>query len=242
MMRSPDIPVVTGAQMAAVDKALVAVCGLELVQIMETAGRAVAVVARHMQPGGSVAILCGSGGNGGDGLVCARYLAGWGFGVECWLTKDPGEMRGLAAHQLQICEKIGVPISGPGTPIDFTGIELVVDAIFGFGLTAAPFGRAAQLIEAANNSGAMILAVDLPSGVDSTSGAALFPSIVAGITITLGLPKQGLLVGDGPAQSGRVLVADIGIPTAAYATVGIAQTTIFDSAEFITLDGRPWPS
>lgn len=228
--------------MAAVDQAIVAVCGLELLQVMETAGRAVAVVARLMQPGGSVAILCGSGGNGGDGLVCARYLAGWGFDVECWLTKDSGELRGLAAHQLQICEKIGIPIAGPGTPIDFTSVDLVVDAIFGFGLTAAPLGRAAELIEAANNSGAMILAVDLPSGVDSTSGTALFPTIVAEITITLGLPKQGLLVGDGPAQSGRVVVADIGIPTAAYASVGIAHTTIFDSAELITLDGRPWPS
>ena len=228
--------------MAAVDHALVAVCGLELLQVMETAGRAVAVVARYLQPGGSVAILCGGGGNGGDGLVCARYLAGWGFGVECWLTKDSGDLRGLAAHQLQICEKLGIPIAGPETPINVAAVDLVVDAIFGFGLTAAPTGRAAQLIEAANHSGALVLAVDIPSGVDATSGVAFVPSIVAGFTVTLGLPKQGLLVGDGPTQSGRVIVADIGIPTAAYASVGIAQTTIFDSAELMTLDGQSWPS
>ncbi len=242
MKRSPDIPVVTGVQMAAVDQAMVAVCGLELLQVMETAGRAVAVVVRHLKPGGSIAILCGSGGNGGDGLVCARYLAGWGFGVQCWLTKDVNELHGLAAHQLQICEKIGIPIAGPETPIDFAAVDLVVDAIFGFGLAAAPTGRAAQLIEAANHSGAMAIAIDLPSGVDATSGVAYGQSIVAEITVTLGLPKQGLLAGDGPAQSGRVIVADIGIPTAAYASVGIAQTAIFDSAEFITLDGRTWPS
>ncbi len=227
--------------MAAVDRAMVSVCGLELLQVMETAGRAVAVVARHLQPRGSVAILCGSGGNSGDALVCARYLAGWGYDVQCSLAKEAGDLRGLAAHQLQICEKLKIPIFGPATPADFASFDLVVDGIFGFGLTAAPAGRAAELIQAANRGAMPILAIDIPSGVDATSGVAYNPSVVATFTVTLGLPKQGLFSGDGPAHTGKVIVADIGIPAAAYASAGIPQTAVFDSAELVTLDGRSWP-
>jgi hydroxyethylthiazole kinase-like uncharacterized protein yjeF len=238
---SPEIPIVTGSQMAAVDRAMVDVCGLDLLQVMEIAGRAVASTARIVQPRGSVTILCGSGGNGGDGLVCARYLTGWGYAVRCVLTRPASELRGLAAHQHQICKKLGIPVDDSPANIELSGAGLIVDAIFGFGLSAAPSGRAAQLIEAANRSSAPILAIDLPSGLDSDSGAAYIPSIVADTTLTLGLPKQGLLTAGGPAHAGTIVVADIGIPTVAYAAVGIPHTSVFDHAEFVTLDGRLWP-
>jgi NAD(P)H-hydrate epimerase len=239
---SPELPIVTASQMAAVDRAMVEVCGLELVQVMETACRAVAVAVRHVQPQGSIAILCGSGGNGGDGFVCVRYLAGWGYAVHCVLAKPASKLSGLAAHQLQICRKLGISVIDSTGGMDFSAVDLIVDGVFGFGLNAAPSGRAAQLIEAANNAAVPILAIDIPSGVDSTSGGASAASIVAGVTVTLGLPKQGLLTGDGPAHAGTVIVADIGIPAAAYASVGIPRTSVFDRAEFVTLDGRPWPS
>jgi len=241
MNESMALPIVTGTEMAAVDRAMVEVCGLELMQVMEIAGRAVAIVARRMLAGNSVAILCGSGGNGGDGLVAARYLAGWGFDVRCWIARPEDQLRGLAAHQMQICHKLGIPFSDPGAPIDFSTADLIVDGIFGFGLSAAPTGRAAELIEAANRAFALILAIDLPSGVDATTGFAHAPSIQAAVTLTLGLPKQGLLSGEGHARAGTVIVADIGIPTAAYAAVGIPGTLIFNSEEFVTLDGRSWP-
>ncbi len=227
--------------MAAVDRAMVEVCGLELVQVMEVAGRAVANAVRHIRSRGSIAILCGSGGNGGDGHICARYLAGWGYTARCWLTGPASELSGLAAHQLQICQKLGIPIMGLDTDPDFADVDLIVDAIFGFGLSAAPSGRAAQLIEAANRASAPILAVDIPSGVDATSGQAFTPAIDADYTLTLGLPKWGLLTSDGPAHAGTVIVADIGIPAAAYAAAGIPSTSIFELVEFVTLDGRPWP-
>jgi NAD(P)H-hydrate epimerase len=241
MRVSPGIPIVTGFQMAAVDRAMVEVCGLELMQVMEVAGRAAAIAARRLRPQGSIAILCGSGGNGGDAFVCARYLAGWGYEVQCWLMEPASELRSLAGHQMQICRKLAIPIVGPEVDIAFPDSALIVDGIFGFGLKAAPDGRAAGLIEAANDADAPILAIDIPSGVDATSGSAFNPAILADHTLTLGLPKQGLLVGDGPAHAGTVIVADIGIPAAAYAAAGIPLTSIFDSAELVTLDGRPWP-
>lgn len=242
MERLSTLPLVTGSQMAAVDHAMVEVCGLELLQVMEIAGRAVARVARILQPAGPVAVLCGSGGNGGDGFVCARHLAGWGFDVRCWLVKPADEYRGLAAHNLHVCQKLGMPIVGPADRIDLSEVDLVIDGLFGFGLIAAPSGRAADLIAAANRSRARVLAIDMPSGVDATTGVAFLSSIVADVTLTLGLPKVGLLVENGPIHAGSVVVADIGIPAAAYAAAGIPVTSIFDAAEFVMLDGQPWPS
>jgi NAD(P)H-hydrate epimerase len=241
MNDSPQFPIVTGSQMAAVDQAMVEVCGVELVQVMEVAGRAVAVAVRHLRPRGAIALLCGSGGNGGDGFVCARYLAGWGYAVECWLTKPAAELNGLAAHQLQICQKLSIPLIDPTVYVQLSDAGLIVDGIFGFGLSHAPAGRAAALIEAANRSSVPICSIDVPSGVDATTGVAYVPSVVATTTLTLGLPKQGLLTGDGPAHAGTMVVADIGIPAAAYASVGIPQTSIFNGSEFVTLDGRSWP-
>jgi hydroxyethylthiazole kinase-like uncharacterized protein yjeF len=241
MMESLKMPVVTGAQMAAVDRAMVEVCGLELLQVMETAGRSIACAVRQLRSCSSIAILCGSGGNGGDGFVAARYLTGWGFDVDCWLTRPTSDYRALAHHQMQVCQKLGIPLHDPSRKIDFSTPELIVDGIFGFGLSAPPAGRAAELIDRANRASAPTLAIDIPSGVDATTGGAHEFAIRAEYTVTLGLPKQGLLTGDGPAHAGTVIVADIGIPAAAYAAVGIAQTSIFDTVEFVTLDGRPWP-
>ena len=239
MNGSPAIPVVTGAQMAAVDRAMADVCGLDLLQVMEIAGRAVAIAVRHLQPCGSVAVLCGSGGNGGDGFVCARYLAGWGYSVRCWLSKPDTDLRGLAAHNMRICQKLGISISSSEIPIDLSTADLIVDGLFGFGLSAAPSGRAAELIEAANRASSSVFAIDIPSGIDATTGASLGHAIVARTTVTLGLPKSGLLRGRGPAHAGEVIVADIGIPQKAFVSVGIPLTDRFLRSEFLHLDGTP---
>lgn len=243
MSTSAPLPVVTGEQMAAVDKAMVAVCGLELMQVMETAGRAVAVIARRRwhRAGatGHIAILCGSGGNGGDGFVCGRYLASWGIPVELWLMRSSSELRGLTAHQLTVCRKIGMTIVEPELPADFGNASLLVDGLFGFGLSAPPSGRAAALIQAANASPAPILAIDIPSGIEATAGNALGPVIRAECTVTLGLPKQGLLQKVGERCAGTVVVADIGIPAAAYRAAGIPLTAAFQTTAYCDLAGEP---
>lgn len=245
-METGALPLVTGKQMSAVDTAMAEVCGLDLMQVMEVAGRAIAIVARQQwnraTPGGTVSILCGSGGNGGDGFVCGRYLFGWGIPVELWLARDPDVMRGLAAHQLAVCKKIGMHVIGPDRAPHFDNTSLIVDGLFGFGLSAAPTGHATALIQAANGSPASVLAIDIPSGVDATTGAAFDPAIRADLTVTLGLPKQGLVREPGERFAGNVVVADIGIPAAAYQTAGIPLTPAFQQATFIDLAGNPvWP-
>ncbi len=239
-------PLVTGSQMAAVDTAMAEVCGLELVQVMETAGRAVAIVTRQVWrrggAGGAVVVLCGSGGNGGDGFVCGRYLHGWGIPVELWPMRPSGELHGLAGHQCEVCRRIGMTIVEPDCAPAFGTAGLIVDGLFGFGLSAPPRDRAAALIEAANAAASPTLAIDIPSGIDSTTGVAMEPAIAAAWTVTLGLPKVGLVRAAGPDHAGRVIVADIGIPAAAYRAAGIPETAVFHDTEFADLNGAHWRS
>lgn len=105
--------------------------------------------------------------------------------------------------------------------LELGGADLVLDAIFGTGLSRAPEDTFAEWIEAINESGARVVAVDLPSGLDADSGVAYAPTVYADMTVTLGLPKAGLLKGDGPRASGEVWVADIGMPLEVYRALGI---------------------
>ncbi len=153
--------------------------------------------------------------------------------------RPASEYSGLAGHQLQIARRLAVPLHEPTSAIDLSHAALIVEGLFGFGLSAAPAGYAAELIRATYPVSTPVLAIDIPSGIDANSGVALEPAIVADVTLTLGLPKRGLFSGSGATHAGEVVVADIGIPTAAYDAVGIPPTAQFDTAEFVTLDGTP---
>ena len=232
-----DLPVVTGDQMAAVDRAMAAVLGLDIRQIMETAGRQVAVFARRMlggDPNGRrVVLICGTGGNGGDGMVAARYLQGWGADVRVILSREPDPDRhAVAAHQLGVLRAMGIT-AGASTIIP--DCDLIIDGLLGFSTSSAPTGSTADLIRAANQSGAPILAIDVPSGLHSSTGEAFDPTIHATVTLTLGLPKTGLRVDTARATVGELGVADIGIPLAAYAAAGITVGPIFAQEEFIRI-------
>jgi len=179
---------------------------------MESAGRHVAGFCY-----GPTAVICGPGNNGGDGLVCARHLNRTGMLVSVCCT-DPSKFRGAAAQALEHLQRDGVEIAT--APILETA-ELVVDAIFGVGLSRAPQGQFAEWIDAINRSGKRVIAVDVPSGLDADSGAAYDPCVRADVTVTFGLPKPGLIAGDGPRLAGEIWVADIGIPKEAVEALGI---------------------
>jgi ADP-dependent NAD(P)H-hydrate dehydratase / NAD(P)H-hydrate epimerase len=162
-------------------------------------------------------VVCGVGNNAGDGLAAARHLHRWGrlAGVCC---TDPGRLHGAAAQELKALRQCGVDVAGEP---QFAGTRLVLDAIFGTGLSRAPEGRFAEWIAAMNTSGARVIAVDIPSGLDADSGVAYAPTVRADVTVTLGLPKPGLLKADGPSMAGEIWVADIGVPVEAYAAIGV---------------------
>lgn len=174
---------------------------------MEAAGWAVAGTVEA-----PAAVVCGVGNNAGDGLAAARHLHRWGrlASVSC---VDAGRLHGPAAKELDALHRLGVDVSDE---LELGDAEWIVDAIFGTGLSRAPEGRFKQWIEAINESGKTVLAVDVPSGLDAETGVAYSPTVRATMTLALGLPKPGL-----SQVGGRVVVADIGIPTEAYAAVGI---------------------
>jgi NAD(P)H-hydrate epimerase len=233
-----NLPAVTAAQMAEVDRVTVEELGFDVLQIMETAGRAVALFARQLLNGDPrakrITVLCGTGGNGGDGMVAARHLANWGAEVDIILSNRPEH--GPARHQLEILRRLGMTVHEPGALAQLPLADLIIDALLGFSLVGAPRGETARLIDLANAHDAPILAVDLPSGMDATTGECFRPCIRASATLTLGLPKTGLRAPNARQATGNVVVADIGIPKEAYARAGIELASWFAFDERISME------
>ncbi len=230
------IPSLTTAQMIEVDRAMIEDYHIELIQMMENAGRALAELARRCLRGAvqghSVVVLCGSGNNGGGGMTAARRLHNWGAEVLVALTKSADELRGVPAHQADILKRMGIPLLEPASLLPST-CDLILDAIIGYSLSGPPRGAAADLIRWANAQPAPILALDTPSGLDVTSGAAHDPTIRAAATLTLALPKQGLLTPEAKKYVGELYLADISVPPELYAKMGITVPSLFAESDII---------
>jgi ADP-dependent NAD(P)H-hydrate dehydratase / NAD(P)H-hydrate epimerase len=211
-LSSSALPPLTSAQVKEVDALAQERFGISVEWLMEAAGWQVARLV-----GEPAVVVCGVGNNAGDGLAAARHLHRWGrlAGVCC---VDGGRLGGAAARELEALRRVGVEVS---SQLGLENARLIVDAIFGTGLSRAPEGRFAEWIQAINESGLPVIAVDVPSGLDADTGAAYAPTVNAATTVTLGLPKPGLRIADGPRVSGDVWVADIGVPFEAYRAVGV---------------------
>jgi len=224
-------PCPTALQMGEIDRHAIEKCGIPSRVLMETAGRAVADAIRSRYPfTRAPLILCGSGNNGGDGFVVARVLtellpgctarvATWGdvssaspetranyellaqVGVECIATPDTDRLRGLVEAS-----------------------DVVVDALFGVGLSRPLEGRLAQVVKTVGSIECPRVAVDVPSGICATSGRALGVALDADLIVTLGLPKLGLAIR--PPDGSRVLLADIGLPRSSCESVGPRATLL----------------
>lgn len=231
-----SIPALTTAQMIEVDRAMIEDYHIELIQMMENAGRAFAELARRQLRGAiqghSVVILCGNGNNGGGGMTAARRLHNWGANVIVALTKSADELCGVPAHQLDILKRMKIPILEPNSHLSLT-CDLILDAIIGYSLSGPPHGTASDLIHWANGQHVPILALDTPSGLDVTSGAVYETTIYATATLTLALPKQGLLNPQSAAYVGDLYLADISVPPELYADMGISVPSLFAESDII---------
>ncbi len=217
-----EVPSLTTDQMIAVDRAMMEDFHIELVQMMENAGRNLAHLTRTRfldgDPAGkAVVILAGSGGNGGGALVSARRLHNWGARVQVVLTRAPEEFRGVPAHQLDILRRMQVPLVQAEGIAQIEHPHVIVDGLIGYRLSGAPQGTAADLIHWANAQPAAILALDVPSGMDTTTGTVFTPAIRATATLTLALPKAGLVAPGVERHVGELYLADISVPPALYA-------------------------
>ena len=212
-------PVLNAAAMRAADLITIETLGIPGFTLMEMAGREAARIADSMLQGPSrVLVCCGKGNNGGDGLVVARWLADAGHTVAVRITAEANELSADAAANLAILEKLPDEVAvdirtGWAPPFDLPASDLIVDALFGTGLTAALRHPYDTLVAAMNGHGAPILSLDIPSGLSADSGLTPGACVRADATVTMGALKHGLLLGDGPDVCGTVHVADIGIPS-----------------------------
>jgi NAD(P)H-hydrate epimerase len=219
------LPDLTTEQMREVDRIMVDDLGIQLLQMMENAGRNLAELAiRRYQPP-SCTVLAGPGGNGGGGLAAARHLHARGVAIEVMLSEG-GTMSPAADHQLAVLQRMGVPIVEEPRPA-----TVVIDALIGYSLRGDPRGLAAELIRWANAGPAPILALDVPSGLDTTTGERSTPCVVADATLTLALPKRGLR--RSPDVVGELFAADIGVPPSVYAQLGIVVAAPFATATIV---------
>jgi NAD(P)H-hydrate epimerase len=237
---SRELPHLTTEQMREVDRLMVEKFGIELVQMMENAGRHLAALARDRfldgdPTGRDVVLLAGSGGNGGGGLVAARRLHAWGGHVRVLLSRPSREYRGVPAHQLAILRELDVRCDHQEDPLPVSGADLLIDALIGYSLRGDPRGAAASLIRGANESTAPVLSLDLPSGLDATTGDVKDPAVLADATLTLALPKAGLR--SAASCAGELYLADIGVPSELYAepTLGLQVGPIFARQEILRL-------
>jgi NAD(P)H-hydrate epimerase len=159
-------------------------------------------------------------------------LHAWGALPQIWLALRPDPDRGLAFHQLISAERLGIPVHDPTGHPELPEVDLLIDALLGFSISGPPKAETAALIGAANAHGAPTLAIDLPSGLLASDGTVFESCIQANITLTLGLPKTGLLAPGARTVIGELVVADIGIPSEAFAKVGIAVKNLFNADEY----------
>lgn len=233
MIPYPGPGPLTCEQIRQIDRAAIEGLGMPGVILMENAGRGVAefIYSTLIDPSRSrVLILCGPGNNGGDGFVVARHLHNAGVSTVVALSVPIESLRGDAAINARIVEKMPIRCLRAWEPDDLGGIrreaelaDVIVDALLGTGSTGSPRGSVAELIEIANAAPrARRIAIDLPSGLDGDTGQPGKPCFRADATVTMVAPKAGFAAPQAREYVGRVVVVDIGVPRELIAAAGPA--------------------
>lgn len=225
-----QIAYITTQQMVEVDRLMIQEYGIQLIQMMENAGKNLAELSRRMLGGDlrakSIAVLCGAGNNGGGGMVAARHLHNWGAELSLKLLSPPGRLKGVPAIQYDILRKMEIR---DYETIDLNSADLVIDAMIGYGLVGDPHGTTADWISQVNTAARPVLSLDTPSGLNTTTGIPGNPCVRATATMTLALPKSGLMKTQAKPFVGALYLADIGVPPELYAapSLGLEVRHIF---------------
>ena len=242
------VELVTGAEMAAIDRCTIATTGVTGAALMERAAAAVveAIEARWDGLDGlTVVVVCGKGNNGGDGFAVARILREVGVDVGVFLSHPTEQIDGDAAAHLERLLATGPVLLAAGDAgvaereAALGDADVVVDALLGTGTRGAPRQPIARLIEGIVGAGRPVVAVDLPSGVDADSGQAPGPCIAAVLTVTFGLPKRGQLLYPGRSLCGTLQLADIGLSRAAIAREGVSTFLVTEESASTLIPERP---
>jgi hydroxyethylthiazole kinase-like uncharacterized protein yjeF len=218
----------TSEQVAALDRAAVE-CGVTVVQLMEIAGWQVARCAWHAigNKPAPILVVAGRGNNGGDGLVAVRHLATWGCQVRAHVLAEPARISGLVAEHFMAARACGAEVWASEDVDELStqlhSAALVLDGLLGTGLRADPREPQASAIRALNATGLRVLSIDVPSGLDATTGRVPSACVRAQITCSLAAMKAGLWAPAARAVAGSIVVGDIGMPRAAWERGGLNQ-------------------
>ncbi len=245
----------TRTEMQTADRNAIEGMGIPSLDLMERAGVGIVEAVKEFigVEGGTVIIVCGRGNNGGDGFVVARLLAGEGHDVKVWLAARPEELTGDAAvnwsrlleedktfdGSVKLLPLDDTPVDARALAEEWSGGAVVVDALLGTGTQGPPRPPGDALITAMNLCGLPVVAVDIPSGVDSDSGEVPGTATMASVTVTMAFPKLGLLLHPGREHAGRIKVADIGIPSEAVERKDVNLELLDHRWAMLRLPSRP---
>ncbi len=242
-LRAGGWPCPTGIEMGRVDTYAIETCGIPARVLMEAAGRAVAEAARRAFPAARrPLVVCGGGNNGGDGFVIARLLHDWDSACRPLVISfaDAERQSPEARENLELLLSSGVEVAVKPGPKEvqelLEGCDLLIDAIFGVGLSRPVEGPLAEVLRGLANARLPTLAVDLPTGVSSDRGTPLGTELPSDVVVTLGLPKLGLAL---QPRFAEVWIADIGLPEVAVDEAGIRQFLLTPEAAARLLPRRP---
>lgn len=242
-----EVPSVDAATMTEVDRLAIEEFGVTLLQMMEQAGSHLAEVVRQELGGDlrgrSVVVAAGPGNNGAGGLAAARHLINRGASVRVVLARPALRMTSAVRHQLATllamratCCVATYDLSDEELDAALALADMVVDAILGYNIHGEPRGEEERLVGFIARSGRPVVSLDIPTGVDPDSGTAEGAVIPATATMTLALPKLGLLAAAAAGRTGRLYLADIGLPAALYARLGLDVGPLFATSRIIELD------
>jgi ADP-dependent NAD(P)H-hydrate dehydratase / NAD(P)H-hydrate epimerase len=223
-------PLFDAERMRTADSWAIEDVGVPSLELMEAAGAALGDAAIAASTDGPARIVCGKGNNGGDGLVAARVMRDAGLEVEVLLLWPAGELSPDAATNLDRLEGAHREVDAGGVPEALAGSGVIVDAIFGTGFSGAPRAPAGAAIEAMNAASAPVVAADIPSGVNASTGVVEGAAVDADVTVTFHAAKLGHRIHPGKGHTGRLWVAEIGIPAGApvEAAAGTIRDTVLD--------------
>ncbi len=237
-----QIPKVSVEEMIKIDDLAARHFGVDLVQLMENAGRVTAVLARETLgriENRRIVVLVGKGNNGGDAITAARHLHNWGAKVIVIIPDHPDNFSQINKEQLGILRSMFLERLFNTHKLlwedTIMKADFVVDGLLGYKINRSPEGDYALLINYANSCKGKILSIDTPSGLNPDTGDAYSPCMKADFTLSLGLLKRGLAEKKAREFVGKLFVGDIGIPHEVYELLGLKIPKIFGKSELVKI-------
>ena len=230
---------VTRDEMIEVERIMTEEFKVDMLVMMENAGKSLAVMARELLGKDvlekKIAVLVGKGNNGGGGLAACRHLHNWGANIDMIMAFKKHELKDAPRRQFDMLEKMDIPLIEEYQQT-LEGYHLLIDTLIGYNSTQNPREPIATIIMNADASGVPILSLDVPSGLDATSGTPYTPAIRATTTLCLALPKSGIVTREAKPYVGSLYLADISIPKAIYSKFGVDARKLFSKTFIVRLN------